>query len=95
MNNIYLTILALTAVFAVPVIADTPNRITQSFPEFLAASGCMIVDKGGYTNLASVEGGPCPASVLAAFTPVRSSATNPGSDGIYGTADDFTVPGDN
>ncbi len=82
-------ILALTAalLIAAPVLAETPNRVTMSFPEFVEASGCVIVDKGGYSNLAAADGGNCPASVVIAFNGVGDVAT-PGADGILGTADD-------
>lgn len=67
--------------------AETPNRVTMSFPEFVEASGCVLVDMGGYSNLASASGGNCPASVEIAFNGVGDVAT-PGADGILGTADD-------
>lgn len=69
--------------------AETPNRTTMSFPEFVEASGCVLVDKGGYSNLASVDGGNCPFAVTQAFIG-NYSVIDAGADGILGTADDFT-----
>ena len=67
--------------------AATPNRTTMSFEEFLNASGCVLVDKGGYQNIASVDGGNCPASVVSEFNGVGTVRT-PGADGVLGTSDD-------
>ena len=87
-----LTTIALLTVFAVPALADNPNRVTMSWPEFVAASGCVIVDKGGYSNLAAVDGGNCPASVAIAFNGVGTlQGINTGPDGLLGTADDYSV----
>lgn len=71
-------------------LAETPNRTTMSFPEFVEASGCVIVDKGGYQNLAAADGGNCPFAVTQAWYGNYSKAT-PGADGILGTADDGTA----
>ena len=87
MKTIYLTTIALLTVFAVPALAEKPNRVTMSWPEFVEASGCVIVDKGGYTNLASASGGSCPFAVTIAFNGVGTIRTA-GEDGILGTADD-------
>ena len=70
--------------------AETPNRATMSFPEFVEASGCVIVDKGGYSNLADKDGGNCPASVTTAFSGGKHKMI-PGLDGILGTPDDEQV----
>lgn len=76
--------LAFFATFAAPAIADTPNRVTMSFAEFVAASGCVIRDNAaGQSNLYSVDGGACPAEVQAAYT------GNNGPDDTNGS----TVPG--
>lgn len=85
-------ILALTTalMIAAPAFAETPNRVTQSFAEFVEASGCVLVDKGGYSNLASVDGGNCPQSVVIAFTGTGTKIIA-GADGILGTADDERV----
>ena len=55
------------ALLAAAAQAETPNRSTMSWPEFVEASGCVIVDKGGYSNLAAKDGGNCPFSVTQAF----------------------------
>lgn len=92
MKAIYLTTLAMLATFASPALAETPNRVTMSFPEFVEASGCVIVDKGGYTNLASKDGGNCPASVVKAYHGGYTlPGINPGPDGTLDTADDYSV----
>jgi hypothetical protein len=83
-----LTILAL-ALTASATYAEAPNRTTMSFPEFVEASGCVIVDKGGYQNLASVDGGNCPFAVTQAFIG-NYSVLDAGADGVLGTSDDFT-----
>lgn len=89
MKTLTITALILSASTA---MADTPNRVTMSFPEFVEASGCVIVDKGGYSNLAAVDGGNCPASVEIAYFGVGSlQGINPGPDGTLGTADDYSV----
>lgn len=82
-----LTVAAL--IIAAPALAETPNRTTMSFPEFVEASGCVIVDMGGYQNLASASGGNCPFAVTQAFVG-NYSTIDAGADGILGTADDFT-----
>lgn len=85
-----LTTAALT--IAAPALAETPNRVTMSFPEFVEASGCLVVDKGGYSNLAATDGGNCPASVVIAFNGVGTlQGINPGPDGTFGTADDYSA----
>ena len=92
MKKIALTIVAAISLAAGAAFADgvKPNRVTQSFAEFIEASGCVIVDKGGYSNLASVKGGACPQAVVTAFTGAGTK-TLAGVDGILGTADDVTV----
>lgn len=90
MKSIYLTTIAMLATFAVPALAETPNSITMSWSEFVEASGCVIVDKGGYSNLALAADptDPCPSEVRVAFFGV-GSAINAGADGVLGTADDY------
>jgi hypothetical protein len=84
MKAIYLTTIALLTTFAVPAIAETPNRTTMSFEEFVNASGCVIRDNAaGQSNLYSVDGGACPAEVQVAYT------GNNGPDDTNGS----TVPG--
>lgn len=90
MKTIYQTILALLTVFAVPALAETPNRVIMSFEEFVNASGCEIRDNAaGQSNLYALDGGNCPASVVIAFNGT-GSILKPGPDGILGTADDYT-----
>ena len=83
------TMFAIAAsLLATSAFAATPNRTTMSFEAFVEASGCVIRDNAaGQSNLYSVDGGNCPASVVIAFNGVGSVVT-PGSDGILGTADD-------
>ena len=69
--------------------AETPNRTTMSFEEFVNASGCVIVDKGGYANLEASQGGNCPFAVTQAFVG-NYSVIDAGADGVLGTSDDFT-----
>jgi len=85
-------ILALTTalLIAAPAMADTPNRTTMSFEEFVNASGCVIVDKGGYQNLEAADGGNCPFSVTQAFIG-NYGRLDAGEDGILGTEDDRNV----
>ena len=83
-----LTVIALTLT-ASAAMAETPNRVTMSFPEFIEASGCVIVDKGGYSNLAAADGGNCPFAVTQAWVG-NYSRIDAGTDGILGTADDFS-----
>lgn len=71
-------------------MAETPNRTTMGFEEFLNASGCVLVDKGGYQNIAATDGGNCPAAVVASFT-LPGSRIEAGEDAILGTEDDVTV----
>jgi hypothetical protein len=75
--------------FGLAAAAETPNRVTMSYPEFIEASGCVIVDKGGYQNLAAKDGGNCPFAVTQAWVG-NYSVTDPGADGVLGTADDFS-----
>jgi hypothetical protein len=88
MKKLILTTAAL--MLATPVLAETPNRTTMSFEEYLNASGCVLVDMGGYQNIAATDGGNCSAAVVASFT-VPGSRVEAGADGILGTADDRTV----
>lgn len=91
MQTTILTTLALIATFALPALAETPNRTTMSFPEFVEASGCVIVDKGGYSNLAAKDGGNCPFSVTQAFVGnSHKLVPTAGDDGVFGTEDDGT-----
>lgn len=85
MSKLILT--AALALIGTAALAETPNRTTMTFAEFVQASGCVIVDKGGYLNLASADGGNCPFAVTQAWVGNYSKAT-PGADGILGTADD-------
>ena len=89
-----LIIAALTGcLLAAAAQAETPNRATMSWPEFVEASGCVIVDMGGYNNLAAKDGGNCPYSVSVAFRG-GSYRPGPGEDGIFGTPDDQPVSDD-
>jgi hypothetical protein len=79
------------ALVASASLAETPNSTTMSFKEFVEASGCVIVDKGGYSNLAAASGGNCPFAVTQAWVGgyhKRVPATFPGDDGVIGTPDD-------
>ena len=87
MKHVLLTIIAMLATFTVPALAETPNRTTMSFAEFVEASGCVIVDKGGYSNLAAADGGNCPFAVTQAFIG-NYHRIDAGADGKLGTADD-------
>ena len=89
MKKIALTIVSAIALAAGAAFADgvKANRTTQSFAEFVDASGCKIVDMGGYSNLTAKDGGNCPFSVTQAFVGNYSVIT-PGADGILGTSDD-------
>jgi hypothetical protein len=91
-NNMKTTILAtLTALalIAAPVFAATPNRTTMSFKEFVEASGCVVVDKGGYSNLQANDGGNCPFAVTQAFIGnYTRMVVGAGDDGVIGTSDD-------
>jgi len=80
---------ALIGGVALPALAETPNR-NMSFREFVEASGCVLVDKGGYYNLAAEDGGNCPFAVTQAFVGTYTKR-GPGADGILGTADDRSV----
>ena len=85
-----LTTIALLTAFAVPSIADTPNRTTMSFEEFVNASGCVLVDIGGNAqNLQAADGGNCPFAVTQAFVGgYHKTVATTGADGVFGTADD-------
>ena len=85
-----LSITTALAFAASTALADAPNRTTQGFAEFVEASGCVLVDMGGYSNLAAANGGNCPASVVTAFNGTGSKIVA-GADGILGTADDQRV----
>ncbi|MFO1203004.1 MAG: hypothetical protein U1E58_10260 [Tabrizicola sp.] len=93
--QIKLTILALAAVFAVPALADAPNRTTMGWKEYAEASGCIFVkaSDGTTTNLAlaSDPSDPCPAKVFRAFWG-SSSKRGAGPDGVLGTSDDTFGP---
>lgn len=72
------------ALIGTAALAETPNRTTMSFEEFVGASGCVIRDNAaGQSNLYSVDGGACPAEVQVAYT------DNNGPDDTNGS----TVPG--
>lgn len=85
----YLTILA-TIAMATAAYAERPNNVTMSFKEFVEASGCVIVDKGGYSNLEAVGGGNCPFAVTQAFIG-NYHRIDAGPDGVLGTVDDREV----
>lgn len=90
MTRIHLATIALLTTFAVPAIAETPNRTTMSFEQFVNASGCVLVDIGGNAqNLQAADGGNCPFAVTQAFVG-NYSVIDAGADGVRGTADDFT-----
>ncbi|MES2814499.1 MAG: hypothetical protein V4720_06355 [Pseudomonadota bacterium] len=90
MIRFLLTCLSLFSFAALPALAETPNRTTMGFETFVEASGCVLVDKGGYSNLAASDGGNCPASVVQAFVG-NAHRIDAGADGILGTADDKSV----
>lgn len=86
-------LIALTAAVALlstAALAVTPNRTTMSFEEFVEASGCIVVDKGGYSNLEAVDGGNCPFSVTQEWVG-NYSRIDAGDDGVLGTGDDRSV----
>lgn len=93
MKTIYLTTIAMLTAFAFPALAEKPNRVTMSWPEFVAASGCEIrPNSAGQLNLYAKSGGNCPASVVTAFWGTGTlQGTNPGPDGTLGTPDDYSV----
>lgn len=85
----------LALVFTTMAYAETPNRTNMSWREYVEASGCVVVDMGGYLNLAAADGGNCPFSVTQAWVGgwhKRVATTFPGEDGVLGTPDD--VPGE-
>lgn len=88
MKTTILAMIAAASLFAFPAFADAPNRTTQSFKEFVEASGCVIVDKGGYSNLAAKDGGNCPFSVTQAFIGNYSITVDP--DGVPNSGDEYT-----
>lgn len=85
-------ITAAALILATPVLAETPNRTTMGWNEFIEASGCVVVDMGGYGNirLAADVTDPCPASVRFAFWG-GYTRLDAGDDGVLGTADDKRV----
>ena len=94
------TIFALIGAILMPLatFADTPNRAAMTFPEFVEASGCVIVDKGGYSNLAAKDGGACDYGVTLAFISGgadRGWTYDAGADGLTGTPDDIGRTRDN
>lgn len=91
MKTLFLTTIAMLATFAVPALAETPNRVTLSFEEYLNASGCVLVDKGGYQNIAAADGGGCSPDIVANYSGGYGTRPTPGRDGILGTADDGEV----
>lgn len=86
-------VVTLAVLAAAPALAETPNRVTQPWPDFVEASGCVIKPNAkGQLNLYAADGGNCPASVVTAFNGVGSrQGIHPGPDGIVGTADDYSV----
>lgn len=88
MKSTILATLIAASLIAFPAFADKPNRTTQSYAEFLDASGCVIKSNAsGQLNVYAKAGGNCPFSVTQAFIGNYSIAT-PGADGILGTVDD-------
>lgn len=89
MKKVLILASALTgALLAVPAFAETPNRVTMSFPEFVAASGCVLVDKGGYQNIEAASGGNCPINVAARYAAAGTGAyldtdDNPATDPVW------------
>lgn len=80
-----------TALIGNAAMAETPNRTTMSFEEFVQASGCYIADNAaGQSNLYAADGGACPTAVLTAFIG-KNSKVDAGVDGISGTADDRNI----
>lgn len=88
--HIKLTALAMLTALALPAVAE-PNRTTMGWKQFAEASGCIFVDKGGYSNLAlaSDPSDPCPPKVINAFWGVGSKLVDP--DGIPGNGDEYTA----
>lgn len=89
MKTVFASLTAL-ALIGTAALAETPNRTTMSFKEFVEASGCIVVDKGGYSNLESASGGNCPFAVTQAWVG-NYSRIDAGADGVIGTADDRSV----
>lgn len=51
------TILALSAILAVPALADTRvNRAAYTLHQWVEKVGCVIVDKGGYSIVRAADG---------------------------------------
>lgn len=97
-----ITTLAATLIgaLALPLaaFAETPNSATMGFGEFVEASGCVVVDMGGYSNLAAKDGGSCPYAVTLAFVSGgadRNWTYDAGADGLTGTPDDIGRVRDN
>lgn len=81
------------ALIGTAAVAETPNRVTQTFEEFVKASGCEIrPNASGQMNIYAATGGNCPVDVATAYHGVGFiGGINPGPDGTLGTADDYSV----
>lgn len=70
-------------------LADTPNRVTMSFPEFVQAHGCVIgTNDAGQSNIYAASGGNCPVNVAALYAAAGSGTLvdtdlNPATDPVW------------
>lgn len=62
MKTIIITTAAFIGALVLPGLAMAVTKSSasaMSFPEYVAAHGCVIVDKGGYSNVEAPGGGFC------------------------------------
>lgn len=79
MKTSLIALLTAASLIAFPAFADTPNRTTMTFKQFVEAYGCVIKDNAaGQSNIYSVNGGNCPIDVAAAFNPAVDSDVETG-----------------
>ena len=62
MKTAIITTAAMIGALALPSIAFAVTKSSasaMSFPEYVASVGCVLVDKGGYSNVEAPGGGFC------------------------------------
>lgn len=60
MKTVILTTAAMIGALVLPGIAFAVTKSSasaMSFPEYVAAAGCVLVDKGGYSTVEATGGG--------------------------------------
>ena len=90
MKTVILTTAAMIGALVLPSLAFAVTKSSasaMSFPEYVASVGCVLVDKGGYSNVEAPGGGFCDGMQGHLVAGTNLLTIDP--DGAPGTGDEY------